>query len=56
MARQQRAYPAETRERARALRRAGFSYSEIIEALDDSIPQTTLQGWVADIELLCIIL
>ena len=44
-------YPAATRERARELRRAGFTYSEIIAELGGDIPYATLQSWVADIEL-----
>ncbi len=51
MLRRERSYPPETRERARELRRAGQSYSEIIAELGGDIPQPTLQGWVKDIEL-----
>jgi hypothetical protein len=51
MFRRTRSYPAATRERARELRRAGFTHSEIIAELGGDIPQATLQGWVADIEL-----
>lgn len=51
MFRRTRSYPPELRERARALRRAGFTYPEIITELGGDIPQSTLQGWVKDIEL-----
>lgn len=51
MFRRTRSYPPELRERARALRGAGFTYPEIIAELGDDIPQATLQGWVRDIEL-----
>jgi hypothetical protein len=51
MFRRERSYPQSTRERARELRRAGFTYTEIIEQLGGDIPQPTLQGWVKDIEL-----
>ncbi len=46
-----RSYAPEIRERARELRRAGLTYSEIIAELGGDIPPTTLQAWVADIEL-----
>lgn len=51
MFRRTRSYPPELRERARELRRAGFTYPEIIQELGGDIPQPTLQGWVKDIEL-----
>ncbi|HZQ08456.1 MAG TPA: hypothetical protein VFD70_17875 [Anaerolineae bacterium] len=51
MIRHTRSYPPEVRERARELRRAGWTYPEIIEKLGGDIPQPTLQGWVCDIEL-----
>lgn len=51
MFRRTRSYPPEVRERARALRGAGFTYREIIAELGDDIPQATLQGWVRDIAL-----
>lgn len=51
MFRRTRLYPPELREQARELRRAGFTYSEIIAELGGDIPQPTLQGWVKDIEL-----
>ncbi|MBI4670481.1 MAG: hypothetical protein HY741_02270 [Chloroflexi bacterium] len=44
-------HPPEIRERARELRWAGLSYSEIIKELGDSVPFTTLQSWVSDIQL-----
>jgi len=49
--RRQRSYAQEVRDQARELRRAGFSYGEIIAQMGGDIPQATLQGWVADIEL-----
>ena len=51
MFRVRRSYPKEIQERARELRRAGLTYSEIIAELGGDIPEPTLQGWVADIEL-----
>jgi len=51
MFRRTRSYPPELREQARALRRAGFTYTEILARLGGNIPQPTLQGWVKDIEL-----
>ncbi|MGB8643908.1 MAG: hypothetical protein WCF84_01610 [Anaerolineae bacterium] len=51
MFRRERSYSSETRERARELRRAGLTYSEIIAELGGDIPQPTLQGWVKDIQL-----
>ena len=51
MFRRERSYPQETRDQARELRWAGFTYSEIIAELGGDIPQATLQGWVSDIEL-----
>jgi hypothetical protein len=51
MFRRTRSYPPEIRERARELRRAGFTYPEILAELGGDIPQPTLQGWVKDIEL-----
>ncbi len=51
MFRRERSYPRETRERARELRRAGLTYSEIIAELGGEIPQPTLQGWVKNIQL-----
>lgn len=51
MFRRTRSYPPEIRERARELRRAGFTYPEIIAELGGDIPQPTLQSWVKDIEL-----
>lgn len=44
-------HPPDLRERARALRQAGFSHSEINTELGGDIPQTTLQSWIADIPL-----
>lgn len=51
MFRRTRSYPPEIRERARELRRAGLTYTEIIAELGGDIPQPTLQGWLKDIEL-----
>lgn len=51
MFRRTRSYPPELRERARELRRAGLTYTEIIQELGDDIPQPTVQTWVKDIEL-----
>ncbi len=51
MFRRTRSYPPEIRERARELRRAGFTYPEIIAELGGDIPQPTLQGWVKDVQL-----
>jgi hypothetical protein len=51
MFRRTRSYPPEIRERARELRRAGFTYPEIIAELGGDVPQPTVQGWVRDIEL-----
>ncbi len=51
MSRVTRTYSPKIREQARALRRAGFSYSEIIAELGGDIPKNTLQGWVKDITL-----
>jgi hypothetical protein len=51
MFRNKQSYPKELRERARELRRAGLTYSEIIAELGGNIPKPTLQGWVADIRL-----
>lgn len=51
MFRRTRTYPTELRERARQLRRAGFTYTEIIQTLGDDIPQPTIQSWVKDIVL-----
>lgn len=51
MFRREHSYPPMIRDQARDLRRAGFTYSEIITQLGGDIPQATLQGWVADIEL-----
>jgi hypothetical protein len=51
MFRRTRSYPPEIRERARELRRAGFSYSEILKELEIKISQATLQSWVSDIVL-----
>ncbi len=44
-------HPPELRERARELRRAGLSYSEIIQTLGGDVPIATLQSWVSDIPL-----
>ena len=44
-------YEAGLRERAREFRRAGYTYSEICEALGVDIPKSTINGWVKDIEL-----
>ncbi len=51
MFRRTRSYPPEIRERARELRRAGFTYPEIIAELGGDIPQATISNWVSDIEL-----
>lgn len=51
MARRQRSYPPAYREKARALRHEGMTYSEIIEALGGDIPKNTLSDWVRDVEL-----
>ncbi len=51
MFRRERSYPPETRERARELRRAGFTYPEINIELGENIPQGTLSTWLSDIEL-----
>lgn len=51
MFRRQSSYPPELRERARELRRAGLSYSEVNKELGNHIPPTTLRSWIADIEL-----
>lgn len=51
MFRRKSSYPPELRERARELRRAGLSYSEIVNELGDKVSQTTIQSWVSDIEL-----
>jgi len=40
-------YPADSQERAVALRRQGYSYSLITEKL--SVPKSTLSGWLRDI-------
>ncbi len=47
----QRSYSSATREQARELRRAGFTYSEINIELREDIPQATLSYWLKDIEL-----
>lgn len=39
------------RERARELRKAGFSLREISEHLNHQVPRSTIQGWVRDILL-----
>lgn len=44
-------YPPELRERARELRRAGLSYSEIVQKLGGDVPAATLSSWVSDIQL-----
>ncbi len=46
-----RRYEADLRERARELRRAGLTYTEICEALGVDIPKSTLNHWVSDILL-----
>lgn len=51
MFRRQRSYSPEIRERARKLRQAGLTYTEITAELGGDVPQPTLQGWVKDIEL-----
>lgn len=50
MFRRTRSYPPEIRERARELRRAGFTFSEIIAELG-AIPRATLSYWVSDVKL-----
>lgn len=49
--RRKREYAEGLRERARELRRAGLTYSEICEPLGIEIPKSTINNWVKDIEL-----
>jgi len=49
--RRQRSYSKEVKEKARELRRAGYTYREIIKALGGDVPKNTLSGWIKDIEL-----
>lgn len=51
MARRRRTYSPKTRERARQLRQAGQTYSEIIAELGGDIPKNTISSWVRDIKL-----
>lgn len=49
--RKKRSYDNRIRERARELRRAGMTYSEISEALGVDLPKSTLNNWVSDVLL-----
>lgn len=51
MARRRRTYSPKIRERARQLRQAGQTYSEIIAELGGDIPKNTISSWVRDIKL-----
>ncbi len=51
MGRRQRNYADNLRERARELRRAGKTYSEICAELGVDIPKSTLHHWVRDVLL-----
>lgn len=46
-----RSYPPCTREKARKLRRQGYTYREIEETLGGRVPKNTINYWVSDIEL-----
>lgn len=46
-----RNYENDLRERARELRRAGLTYTEISESLGVEIPKSTLNHWVSDVLL-----
>jgi len=47
----QRTYDLATKTRAQDLRKAGYTYREISEALGGDIPRNTISGWGRDIEL-----
>ncbi len=49
--RRQRKYDPATKTRARELRKAGYTYQEINEALGGDIPKSTLSNWVSDVLL-----
>lgn len=51
LGKRKRDYEDGVRERARELRRAGLTYTEIGETLGVDIPKSTINGWVKDIEL-----